>query len=65
LRSLRLCRRSLSTHVTDFGRFLSEAAEMMAQRLGDHGVKPPGVLSGTTRLGLPELLVELEAIAVG
>ena len=55
----------LNTHANDMDLFLSEAAAAMAERLGAHGVKPPGVLSGTTRLGLPELMVEIDAIAVG
>ena len=54
----------LNTHVTDMDQFRTEAAEAMAERLAQFGVRPPGVLSGTTRLGLPELLVELEAIAM-
>ncbi|MEQ8293828.1 MAG: RidA family protein [Roseovarius sp.] len=55
----------LNTHVTDVDLFRAEAADAMAERLAEYGVRPPGVLSGTTRLGLPELIVELEAIAVG
>lgn len=55
----------LNTYVTDVDRFMNEAADAMAERLAEYGVRPPGVLSGTTRLGLPELIVELEAIAVG
>lgn len=54
----------LNTHTTDIDMFMAEAAELMAERLAAFGVRPPGVLSGITRLGLPELLVEVDAIAV-
>lgn len=53
----------MNTHVTDVDQFMSEAADYMGKRLAAFDVSPPGVLSGTTRLGLPELVVEIDAIA--
>lgn len=53
----------LNTHTTDIDLFMSEAADYMTDRLAAFDLRPPGVLSGTTRLGLPELLVEIDAIA--
>ena len=37
---------------------------VLASRLGQAGVAPPATLLGVSRLALPELLVECEAIAV-
>ncbi|WP_049578620.1 RidA family protein [Nocardiopsis sp. SBT366] len=53
----------MNTYVTDIEAFFAEAGEMMAQRLGVFDVRPPGVCAEVTRLGRPELLVELEAFA--
>ncbi|WP_106580947.1 hypothetical protein [Murinocardiopsis flavida] len=36
----------------------------LAGRLAEFDVRPPGVLSGATRLGRPDLLAEVEVIAV-
>ncbi len=38
---------------------------IIAERLGTAGVAPPGSLLGVARLAYPELMVELEATAVG
>lgn len=38
---------------------------VIAERLGAAGVQPPGSLLGVARLAYPELMVELEATAVG
>lgn len=38
---------------------------IIAERLGAAGVQPPGSLLGVARLAYPELMVELEATAVG
>lgn len=38
---------------------------IIAERTGSAGVQPPGSLLGVARLAFPELLVELEATAVG
>ncbi len=54
----------LNTHTTDVDLFMSDAADYMAERLVAFGIQPPGVLSEITRLGLPDLLVEIDAIAV-
>lgn len=54
----------MNTHVTDVDRFMAEGADLMAERLAAFGIRPPGVLSEVTRLGLLELLVEIDAIAV-
>ncbi|PWV57652.1 RidA family protein [Nocardiopsis sp. L17-MgMaSL7] len=53
----------MNTYVTDIDAFFAEAGEMMAERLGVFDVRPPGVCAEVTRLGRPELLVELEAFA--
>ncbi|MFC4561067.1 RidA family protein [Nocardiopsis mangrovi] len=53
----------MNTHVTDIDAFFERAGDMMAERLAAFDVRPPGVLSGVTRLARPELLIELEAIA--
>ncbi|WP_431869786.1 RidA family protein [Nocardiopsis eucommiae] len=53
----------MNTHVTDVDTFFAEAGEMMAERLGAYDIRPPGVCAEVTRLGRPELLVELEAFA--
>ncbi|MGW5879115.1 RidA family protein [Nocardiopsis terrae] len=53
----------MNTYVTDVESFFTEAGEMMAERLEAFDVRPPGVCAEITRLGRPELLVELEAFA--
>ncbi|MFD3683983.1 RidA family protein [Nocardiopsis sp. NPDC058631] len=53
----------MNTYVTDVDGFLDRAGKMMSERLEAFDVRPPGVLAGITRLGRPELLVELEAVA--
>lgn len=54
----------LSIYTTDVDG-LFEQHGIIAGRLGEAGVNPPGSLLGVTRLAFPELLVELEATAVG
>lgn len=39
--------------------------DVLGRRLGAAGVAPPMTLLGVTRLALPPLLVELEAVAMG
>lgn len=39
--------------------------DVITNRLGKHDVRPPLTLVGVTALAIPELLVELEATAVG
>ncbi|PSL00758.1 enamine deaminase RidA (YjgF/YER057c/UK114 family) [Murinocardiopsis flavida] len=53
----------MNTHVTDVDAFFEHAGDALADRLAEFDVRPPGVLSGTTRLGRPDLLVEIEVIA--
>ncbi|GAB3746774.1 RidA family protein [Nocardiopsis nanhaiensis] len=53
----------MNTYVTDVEAFFAEAGAMMAERLEAVDVRPPGVCAEITRLGRPELLVELEAFA--
>lgn len=38
---------------------------IIAERTGTAGVAPPGTLLGVARLAFPEMMVELEATAVG
>ena len=53
----------MNTYVTDVDFFFAAAGDMMAERLATFDVRPPGVCAEITRLGRPELLVELEAFA--
>ncbi|MDQ2703751.1 MAG: RidA family protein, partial [Pseudomonadota bacterium] len=53
----------MNTCTTDVDRFRAEAAGPMAARLAMFDVRPPGVLSQVVRLGLPELLIEIEVTA--
>ncbi len=53
----------LNMYTTDIGAFMG-AAEAMG-RLGEAGVMPPGTLLGVASLAFPELMIELEATAVG
>jgi len=54
----------LNYFVTDMAAFRSAGA-VVAARLGALPVKPSGCLLGVTCLSQPELLVEIEATAVG
>jgi len=54
----------LNYYVTDMAAF-REAREVVAARLGMLAVKPSGCLLGVTCLAQPDLLVEIEATAVG
>ncbi|GAA1459423.1 RidA family protein [Nocardiopsis exhalans] len=53
----------MNTYVTDVEAFFAQAGELMAERLAAFDVRPPGVCAQISRLGRPELLVELEAFA--
>ena len=53
----------LNIYTTDLDRFFGEYGEVMT-RLAPSGCKPAITLLGITRLAFPELLVEIEAIAV-
>jgi 2-iminobutanoate/2-iminopropanoate deaminase len=53
----------MNTYVTDVDAYLEQADGLITQRLAQFGVRPPGVLAGISRLGRPEILIELEAIA--
>jgi enamine deaminase RidA (YjgF/YER057c/UK114 family) len=55
----------LDYFVTDVDSYLAEAAPMLVERLGKAGVQPAGTLLGITRLAFPDLLIEIEATAVG
>ena len=54
----------LNIYTTDVDGFFANAAAM-GERTGAAGVAPPGTLLGVARLAFPELMVELEATAVG
>ena len=54
----------LNYYVTDMEAF-GGAREAIEARLGALSVKPSGTLLGVARLSQPELLVEIEATAVG
>lgn len=54
----------LNTHVTDAARFQAEAADVLAREFAAADVSPPGVLAQVPRLGHPDLIVEIDAIAV-
>lgn len=54
----------LNYYVTDMEAF-ANARDVIAARLGPLAVKPCGCLLGVARLSRPELLVEIEATAVG
>jgi enamine deaminase RidA (YjgF/YER057c/UK114 family) len=53
----------LNIYTTDVDAFF-EAMPNLAERLGRAGVAPPGTLLGVSRLAFPELMVELEAVAI-
>jgi enamine deaminase RidA (YjgF/YER057c/UK114 family) len=52
-------------YVTDVDRYLMEGAALVGQRFGAAGIQPAGTLLGISRLAFPELLIEIEATAVG
>ncbi len=54
----------LNIYTTDVEGFFA-SYQVAADRLAAAGVRPPATLLGVTRLAFPELLVELEATAVG
>jgi enamine deaminase RidA (YjgF/YER057c/UK114 family) len=54
----------LNIYTTDVDAFLASYG-VAAARLGAVGVTPPGTLLGVARLAFPDLMVELEATAVG
>lgn len=53
----------LNYFTTDVDRFLT-AGDVLGSRLGAAGIQPASTLLGVTRLAFPELLVEIEALAV-
>ena len=55
----------LNYYTTDVERFLAEAAGVIGERLAASGCRPASTLLGISRLAFPDLLVELEATAVG
>jgi enamine deaminase RidA (YjgF/YER057c/UK114 family) len=55
----------LDYFVTDVDSYLAEAAPMLVERLRKAGVQPAGTLLGITQLAFPDLLIEIEATAVG
>ncbi|QOR70802.1 RidA family protein [Ruania alkalisoli] len=54
----------LNTHVTDVAAFQAGAGEVLDRAFAAASVSPPGVLSQVSALGHPDLLVEIDAIAV-
>ena len=54
----------INYYVTDMDRYFSEGAAAVGERLGAAGVQPAGTLLGISRLGFPDLLIEIEATAV-
>jgi enamine deaminase RidA (YjgF/YER057c/UK114 family) len=55
----------LDYFVTDMDRYFAEAFPVIVERLRSAGVQPAGTLLGVTRLAFPDLLIEIEATAVG
>jgi enamine deaminase RidA (YjgF/YER057c/UK114 family) len=55
----------LNYYTTDFDRFLAEAGEVLGTRFAEAGCRPASTLLGVARLAYPDLLVEIEATAVG
>jgi enamine deaminase RidA (YjgF/YER057c/UK114 family) len=53
----------LNVYTTDIDLLFANYG-LIRQRLGDAKVMPPGTMLEVSRLGLPELMVELEATAV-
>ncbi|HMK12623.1 MAG TPA: RidA family protein [Acidimicrobiales bacterium] len=54
----------LNFYTTDVDAFIANAG-VFGARLGAAGVTPPGTLLGVARLAFPELMIEIEATAVG
>ena len=54
----------LNMYTTDVDALMG-AFEAVGERLGTSGLKQSGTLLGVTRLAFPELMIELEATAVG
>jgi enamine deaminase RidA (YjgF/YER057c/UK114 family) len=54
----------LICHVTDMAAYAG-ARDVVAEKLGALAAKPTGCLLGVTCLAHPELMVEIEATAVG
>ena len=54
----------LNFYTTDVEAFMASSA-VLGERLGAAGVMPAGTLLGVARLAFPELMVEIEATAVG
>ncbi|QUJ77158.1 RidA family protein [Sulfitobacter albidus] len=52
----------LGVYATDVDAALQNF-DLMGMRFGPHGVKPPMTLLGVTRLALPGLMFEIEAVA--
>jgi enamine deaminase RidA (YjgF/YER057c/UK114 family) len=55
----------LDYFVTDMDRYFAEAHPVIVERLRGAGVQPAGTLLGVTRLAFPDLMIEIEATAVG
>jgi enamine deaminase RidA (YjgF/YER057c/UK114 family) len=55
----------LNFYVTDVDRYLREGGQVIGERLGSLGLQPAGTLLQVTRLAFPDLLIEIEATAVG
>jgi enamine deaminase RidA (YjgF/YER057c/UK114 family) len=55
----------LDYFVTDMDRYFAEAHPVIVDRLRGAGVQPAGTLLGVTRLAFPDLMIEIEATAVG
>ena len=54
----------LNYYTTDVDAWL-QAAGTFGPRLGEAGCRPASTLLGVSRLAFPELLVEIEALAIG
>lgn len=54
----------LNTHVLDVDLFQAQAADVFEREFATAHVSPPGVLAQVMRLGHPDLIVEIDAIAV-
>lgn len=55
----------LDYFVTDMDRYFAEAHPVITERLLGAGAQPAGTLLGVARLAFPELMIEIEATAVG
>ena len=54
----------INFYTTDIDAFF-EAHDLLVERYAESGCKPVSTLLGVTRLAFPQMLVELEATAVG